>query len=176
MLGFLRNELLYARLRHRRRLRPLRSYRSLVPAHRRPPRLAHARRPRRPRPPPSRRRRGSRAGADPPAIWDPLAAADRALTTTEDGGLGFARMEGYRLCLWLSMEASGSAMEWTRGRVIDLGMLLPVIDLLGFAHVLGNILVGTFDGFFSSDPKSGRIDKVEDGPGFFLDVDMLFPA
>ncbi|PAN36709.1 hypothetical protein PAHAL_6G303800 [Panicum hallii] len=86
-----------------------------------------------------------------------------ALTTTEDGGLGFARMEGYRLCLW-SVEAN---LEWTRGRVIDLRTLLPVIDLLGFAHGLGIILVGTVDGFFSVDRKSGRINKVGDGPGFY---------
>ena len=58
-------------------------------------------------------------------------------------------------------------MEWTRGRVIDLRTLLPVIDLLGFAHGLGIILVGTVDGFFSVDRKSGRINKVGDGPGFY---------
>ncbi|OEL28741.1 hypothetical protein BAE44_0010240 [Dichanthelium oligosanthes] len=94
------------------------------------------------------------------------------LTTTEDGGLGFARMEGYRLCLWSSMEArpdgdAGGALEWTKGRVIDLRTLLPVIDLLGFVHGVGIILVGTVDGFFSVDQKSGRINKVGDGPGFY---------
>ncbi|KAG2585758.1 hypothetical protein PVAP13_6KG410100 [Panicum virgatum] len=89
-----------------------------------------------------------------------------ALTTTEDGGLGFARMEGHRLCLW-SSSGGATAMEWTRGRVIDLRTLLPVIDLLGFAHGLGIILVGTVDGFFSVDRKSGRINKVGDGPGFY---------
>ncbi|KAG2580707.1 hypothetical protein PVAP13_6NG360301 [Panicum virgatum] len=77
-----------------------------------------------------------------------------ALTTTEDGGLGFARMEGCRLCLWSS---SGGAMEWTRGGVIDLRTLLPVIDVLGFGHGLGIILVGTVDGFFSVDRKSDRM-------------------
>jgi len=77
-------------------------------------------------------------------------------------------MEGYRLCLWSSMEASGGAMEWTRGRVIDLGRLLAVIDLLGFVHGLGIIFVETFDGFSSVDPKSGWINKVGDGPGFFF--------
>ncbi|KAF8654002.1 hypothetical protein HU200_062144 [Digitaria exilis] len=71
-----------------------------------------------------------------------------ALTATEGGGLGFARMEGYRLGLWSSMD-DGGAMEWTRDREIYLRTLLPVIDLLGFAH--GVFLVGTVDGFFSVD-------------------------
>ncbi|XP_039778908.1 uncharacterized protein LOC120646393 [Panicum virgatum] len=88
------------------------------------------------------------------------------LTTTEDGGrLGFARMEeGYRLCLW---DMVGTTTGWTKGRVIELKALLPVIDLLGFAHGLGVILVGTVDGFFSVDQQTGRINKVGDGPGFY---------
>ena len=69
-------------------------------------------------------------------------------TTTEDGGLGFARVEGDKLCLW-SMEARPNggalAMEWTQGRVIDLRSLLPVINLLGFADGLGMILVWTIN-------------------------------
>jgi hypothetical protein len=88
------------------------------------------------------------------------------LTTTEDGSrLGFARMaEGYRLCLW---DMVGTTTGWTKGRVIELKALLPVIDLLGFAHGLGVILVGTVDGFFSVDQQTGRINKVGDGPGFY---------
>jgi hypothetical protein len=90
-------------------------------------------------------------------------------TTTEDGGLGFARVEGCKLCLW-SMETRPNggalAMEWTQGRVIDLRSLLPVIDLLGFADGIGMILVRTLDGFFSVDQKSGRINKLLDVPGF----------
>ncbi|WVZ91665.1 hypothetical protein U9M48_037808 [Paspalum notatum var. saurae] len=91
-----------------------------------------------------------------------------ALTTTEDGGLGFARMEGYRLCLWRSSGGGGVLeQEWTRGSVVDLRTLLPVIDVLGFAHGLGVVLVGTVDGFFTVDEKSGRISKVGDAPGFY---------
>ena len=90
-------------------------------------------------------------------------------TTTEDGGLGFARVEGDKLCLW-SVEARPNggavAMEWTQDRVIDLRSLLPIIDLLGFADGLSMILVGTIDGCFSVDQKSGRIDKLVDGPDF----------
>ncbi|KAF8753142.1 hypothetical protein HU200_011798 [Digitaria exilis] len=88
-----------------------------------------------------------------------------ALTATDGGGLGFARMERYRLGLWSSMDGGGGTMEWTRDREIDLRTLLPVIDLLGFAH--GVVLVGTVDGFFSVDQKSDRITKVGDGPGFY---------
>ncbi|CAL5014129.1 unnamed protein product [Urochloa decumbens] len=93
-----------------------------------------------------------------------------ALTAAEHGGLGFARMEGYRLGIW-SMAAArprgAGEVEWTRDRVIDLRTLLPIIDLLGHAHGHGIVLVGTVDGFFSVDQKSGRITKVGDGPGFY---------
>ncbi|CAO2164864.1 unnamed protein product [Urochloa humidicola] len=102
-----------------------------------------------------------------------------ALTTAADHGrLGFARMEGYRLGIW-SMVAAGPGTgggveaEWTRDRVIDLRTLLPVIDLLGFAHGHGIVLVGTVDGFFSIEQKSGRINKVGDGPGFYNVVPYL---
>ncbi|CAO2200339.1 unnamed protein product [Urochloa humidicola] len=101
-----------------------------------------------------------------------------ALTTAEHGGLGFARMEGYRLGIWSVVDArpdggGGVEAEWTRDRVIDLRTLLPVIYLLGFAHGHGIILVGTVDGFFSVDQKSGRITKVGDGPGFYNVVPYL---
>ncbi|TKW11765.1 hypothetical protein SEVIR_6G254600v4 [Setaria viridis] len=90
------------------------------------------------------------------------------LTTAEGGGLGFARMDGYWLGLWsMDVGGGGGAVEWTQDRVIDLRTLLPVIDLLGFAHGLGIVLVGTVDGFFSVDQKSGSINKVGDGPGFY---------
>ena len=92
-------------------------------------------------------------------------------TTTEDGGLGFARVEGDKLCLW-SVEARPNggalAMEWTQDRVIDLRSPLPIIDLLGFADGLSMILVGTIDGCFSVDQKSGRIDKLVDGRRHWL--------
>ncbi|CAD6265077.1 unnamed protein product [Miscanthus lutarioriparius] len=95
------------------------------------------------------------------------------LTTTEDGGLGFARVAVDKLCLW-SMEprpnGGALAMEWTQGRVIDLRSLLPVIDLLGYADGVGMILVGTIGGCFSVDQKSGRIDKLVDGTGFCRDI------
>ncbi|CAM0148613.1 unnamed protein product [Urochloa decumbens] len=93
-----------------------------------------------------------------------------ALTTAaEHGGLGFVRMDGYRLGLWsmVGRPDGGGAVEWTRDRVIDLRTLLPVIDLLGYAHGHGIVLVGTVDGFFYVDQKSGRITKVGDGPGFY---------
>ncbi|CAL5000330.1 unnamed protein product [Urochloa decumbens] len=93
-----------------------------------------------------------------------------ALTTAaEHGGLGFVRMDGYRLGLWsmVGRPDGGGAVEWTRDRVIDLRTLLPVIDLLGYAHGHGIVLVGTVDGFFYVDQKSGRTTKVGDGPGFY---------
>ena len=66
------------------------------------------------------------------------------VTTTEDGGLGFAGLVGDRLHL-LSLvmvirRPNGGAlgMGFARGRTIDLISLLPAIVLLGFVYDVGN--------------------------------------
>ena len=89
--------------------------------------------------------------------------------TTEDGGLGVARMEGRRLSLW-SMEANfNGSMGWAQIRAIDLVKLLSVdahsnfSDFVGFAHGVGIFFVGTDDGLFSFDLKSGWVRKVCEG-------------
>ncbi|KAG2640657.1 uncharacterized protein LOC120665262 [Panicum virgatum] len=92
------------------------------------------------------------------------------IMTMEDAGLGVARMEGRRLSLW-SMEANlNGSMGWAQIRAIDLVKLLSDVDahsnfsdFVGFAHGVGIFFVGTDDGLFSFDLKSGLVRKVCEG-------------
>uniref|UniRef100_A0A0A8ZH52 F-box protein AT5G49610-like beta-propeller domain-containing protein n=1 Tax=Arundo donax TaxID=35708 RepID=A0A0A8ZH52_ARUDO len=75
------------------------------------------------------------------------------LTTMEDGGLGFTRVEDSKLFLWsIETGAKGDA-EWVQIRVIQLETLPPVdassisYGFVGFAHGVGLFFVGTDDGF-----------------------------
>uniref|UniRef100_A0A0A8Y5Z5 F-box protein AT5G49610-like beta-propeller domain-containing protein n=2 Tax=Arundo donax TaxID=35708 RepID=A0A0A8Y5Z5_ARUDO len=83
-----------------------------------------------------------------------------------DGGLGFARLENSRLFLWSMETGPKGDAEWAQTRVIQLETLLPVdassisYDFVGFAHGVGVFFVGTDDGLFSIDLKSGRVMKV----------------
>ncbi|OEL18413.1 hypothetical protein BAE44_0020571, partial [Dichanthelium oligosanthes] len=90
------------------------------------------------------------------------------LMTTDDGELGFAYMENYRLYLW-SMEAGPDGdgnVEWAQSRVIELETLLPdhalsdSLDVAGFADGVAVIFVRTDDGIFTIDLKSYRVTKV----------------
>ncbi|RCV09288.1 hypothetical protein SETIT_2G015600v2 [Setaria italica] len=93
------------------------------------------------------------------------------LTTLEDGVLGFARVENYRLWLW-SMETSpeGDAI-WVQKGSIELETLLGVDassiqnDYVGFAHGVGVFFVGTEDAWFSIDLKSGQVREEDCGDG-----------
>ncbi|CAN6209177.1 unnamed protein product [Urochloa humidicola] len=93
------------------------------------------------------------------------------LTTLLNGGLGFARVENYRLWLW-SMETGplGDAI-WVQNRSIELETLLQVDassiqnDYVGFAHGVGVFFVGTEDAWFSIDLKSGQVREEDCGDG-----------
>ncbi|KAL6865137.1 hypothetical protein ACP4OV_016288 [Aristida adscensionis] len=78
-------------------------------------------------------------------------------------GLGFAGVEGLSLSLWSRKETGHGDELWEEGRVIDLGRLLPTaqdVQLLGFAECVNVILLGTNNGFFTLDLKSGQARKV----------------
>ena len=62
----------------------------------------------------------------------PLARYSGRLMTGEDGGLGFAAMDGTTLTLWLRETSTSpeGADAWTQGRVIDLKTLLPGYELV----------------------------------------------
>lgn len=96
------------------------------------------------------------------------------LMAMENGRLGVARLdEAAKLSLW-SMEVNVSPngdMGWTQIEVIELDKVLPVnacsirTQFLGFAQgVVGVFFIGTYDGLFSFDLKSGRARKVFEGP------------
>ncbi|KAL6647732.1 hypothetical protein ACP70R_015169 [Stipagrostis hirtigluma subsp. patula] len=90
------------------------------------------------------------------------------LTTMEDGVLGFARVVESKLCLWSLEDDFDGDAEWTPTRVIQLETVLPVdalsitSDFVGFAHGVGLFFVGTADGLFTIDLKSGQVKMVSD--------------
>ncbi|KAG0542390.1 hypothetical protein BDA96_02G099600 [Sorghum bicolor] len=94
------------------------------------------------------------------------------LMTTGDGGLGFARVEKSRL--WIcSMETDPMGDDfWVPVRSIELETLLQVDahsiinDHVAFAHGVEVFFVGTEDGWFSIDLKSGRVREEEYGDGW----------
>ncbi|CAD6271816.1 unnamed protein product [Miscanthus lutarioriparius] len=108
----------------------------------------------------------------PPASYSYIRWMPMVLTTTEDGGLGFAGVAGDRLHLWsvvLRPNGGALAMGFAQGRTIDLSRLPPSIVMLGFADDAGIILLATIDGLISVDQKSGRIYKLVDGGDFYRD-------
>lgn len=89
-----------------------------------------------------------------------------ALMVTENGGLGVARLdEAAKLSLW-SMENPNGEIGWTQIKVIELDKALPVEArsicsvFLGYVQGAGVFFVGTYDGLFSFDLRSGRVRKV----------------
>ncbi|CAL5076603.1 unnamed protein product [Urochloa decumbens] len=103
------------------------------------------------------------------------------IMTMEDCGLGVARMEESRLSLW-SMEANlDGGMGWALVRVIDVQKLLSVTadsicyDFLGFAHGAGVLFVGTCDGLFSFDLKTGQARKVCEDQCHFNGIRGVIP-
>ncbi|CAL5077728.1 unnamed protein product [Urochloa decumbens] len=89
------------------------------------------------------------------------------LTTTEDGRLGFTRLEDFRLCLW-SREVQDA--RWELIKVIGLDELLPIDgtwtwtrrpSLLGSAEGVGIVFLLVGMGVFTVDLRSGRVTKVD---------------
>lgn len=100
---------------------------------------------------------------DPPFAY----GVGKVLMAAEGGGLGLAGVRGSSLYL-LSREATGpkGAVAWAQRRIIELEPLLPVRALwtspfvIGFADGVGVIFLGTDDGIFTIELKSGRVKKV----------------
>ncbi|CAN6181015.1 unnamed protein product [Urochloa humidicola] len=109
------------------------------------------------------------------------------LTTTENGGLGFARVDWLTLYLWSRQPGPNGYWVWTLSRTVNLGtMFAPVIGgdgysvwpqsqtielpsmfthlmssrVIGSVHGLHVSFVNTVDGLFSVDLKSGRAWRV----------------
>ncbi|CAL4900150.1 unnamed protein product [Urochloa decumbens] len=94
------------------------------------------------------------------------------LTTTEDGDLGFAGADEFRLYLWSREYGPDGNVRWTQSRIIELNTLLPVDalstspDVLGFADGVDVIFIGADDGLYSIDLKSSQVRKVCTQYGF----------
>ncbi|CAL4949952.1 unnamed protein product [Urochloa decumbens] len=86
------------------------------------------------------------------------------LTTTEHGGLGFAKLEGSRLHLWSREDGPDGHSGWAQSRVIQLDKMLPastcLIPMAGFVHDIASFFIRTHDGLFSIDLKSGQVKKL----------------
>lgn len=100
---------------------------------------------------------------DPPFAY----GMGKVLMAAEGGGPGLAGVRGSSLYL-LSRVAAGpnGAVAWAQRRVINLEPLLAVRALstspfvIGFADSIGVIFLGTGDGIFTIELKSGRVNKV----------------
>ncbi|KAM0897301.1 hypothetical protein ACQ4PT_022661 [Festuca glaucescens] len=82
------------------------------------------------------------------------------LVETDDGVLGFANVQGSKLCLW-STEAS----TWAQQRVVELEKLLPPLAFSAELYVTGftegvGVIVLTYAGTFTIELKSGRVKNV----------------
>lgn len=93
------------------------------------------------------------------------------LTTSEDGVLGFARVENSRLWLWsIETGPEGDAVLAPKGSIELLTLLQVdaaaiVNDYVGFAHGVGIFFVGTDDAWFSIDIESGEVREEDCGDG-----------
>jgi len=103
------------------------------------------------------------------------------IMTMEDGVLGVARMKGLSLSLWSWEAKSDGGMGWAQIRAIDLAKLLSVnahsvcSDFVVFAHGVGIFFVGTDDGLFSFDLKSGQVRKICEGDRRYNDIRGVVP-
>ncbi|KAK8458837.1 hypothetical protein SEVIR_2G021100v4 [Setaria viridis] len=88
------------------------------------------------------------------------------LTTTENGGLGFAAVDWSRLYLWSREAGRDGYPIWAQSRTIELNTMFPAdcpllsSCMIGSVHGLHVFFVSTVDGIFSIDLKSGRMRKV----------------
>lgn len=88
------------------------------------------------------------------------------VVTADNGGLGFASVEGYDLCLWSWQVGIGGIAEWVRHRVIELRMLLRIpvqifaIDVIGFAEDAKTIFISTDAGIFTLELNSLVVKNV----------------
>ncbi|CAL5092023.1 unnamed protein product [Urochloa decumbens] len=90
------------------------------------------------------------------------------LTTMEDGRLGFARVEGSRLCIW---SRDDKDVGWVLTKVIGLTKLLrlgrrpsdDIPQLVGFAEGVGVVFLNVGHETFTVDLKSEQARKVYEG-------------
>ncbi|XP_066373210.1 uncharacterized protein [Miscanthus floridulus] len=111
-----------------------------------------------------------------------LGECSTALMEMENGELGVARLdEAAKLTLWSSELNPNRDLEWAQIKVIELEKVLPVngrsiySNYIAFAHGAGIFFVGTDDGIFSFDLKSGQAKKVFNDPCVGYGVNIVVP-
>lgn len=84
--------------------------------------------------------------------------------TVDDGGLGFAFVQEFKLYLW---SRDSSLNRWAQRRVMDLGSLLPISALSTSPKVIAYvdgadvIFINAYDaGIFAIHLKLGKVTKV----------------
>jgi hypothetical protein len=109
---------------------------------------------------------------DPPPMSSDLVA----LMTAEGGGLGCATEKGCRLQMWSREVGSDGLMGWSQWKAFRLRTMKPVgcdiltLHVVGFEDGGGIIYVGTDQGSFTTDLKSGRYLRKVEGVGGSEDI------
>ncbi|KAK3124298.1 hypothetical protein QOZ80_7BG0584630 [Eleusine coracana subsp. coracana] len=97
----------------------------------------------------------------------------------KDGGLGLARLKGSTLSLWSLYAYPDGDLSWVEITAIELNRHLPAgalpvsSNFLGCAQGFVVFFVGTEDGLYSFDLKSGIVKKVCDDKGILSVVPYI---
>ncbi|GJN10444.1 hypothetical protein PR202_ga28538 [Eleusine coracana subsp. coracana] len=102
------------------------------------------------------------------------------IITGEDGRLGVAGVEGYKLLLWSSCAISpdnndNNVRIWKVGRIIELDMMLSIdigvpmttFHVVGFAEGANTIFICGSDGIYAVALESGHVRKAHERTHFF---------
>ncbi|KAG2640289.1 hypothetical protein PVAP13_2KG081716 [Panicum virgatum] len=106
---------------------------------------------------------------DAPGVHDQMGI----VMVAEDGGLGFAAIEGNNLHIWSWLAGDGNSVGWTPRRVIQLQSLFPVhnppiqSELIGFAEGTDTLFLETEVGVFTLEIMSGKTRKVCETDGHY---------
>ncbi|TVU26534.1 hypothetical protein EJB05_29086, partial [Eragrostis curvula] len=90
------------------------------------------------------------------------------LMTVNDGGLGFAHVQGTTLSIWSREDGPDGYAIWAQRRVAELNELLPLCALsaspyiyaVAIADEVDVVFIWTVDQLFTIDLKSSRVKKV----------------
>lgn len=97
------------------------------------------------------------------------------LVATQDGKLGVAGIQGYKLYLWSAFLCPNDHfLAWKLGRIIELDMMLSIdigppsirFHVIGFAEGADTLFVSAIDGIYAVALGSGQISRVHERTHF----------
>uniref|UniRef100_A0A0A9D2K9 Uncharacterized protein n=1 Tax=Arundo donax TaxID=35708 RepID=A0A0A9D2K9_ARUDO len=94
----------------------------------------------------------------------------------EDGGLGFAGIEGKSLHVWSWLAGDDNKEGWVLSRVIELETLLPIRnpsvwpEVIGFAEGTDTIFLASDAAVFTLKLKSEKMRKVGESGAYYVVV------